>query len=182
MMFLSSLWFDKVLNLDFAWLIVLLEKFLFFHSTKISESGDGERVLPLFLFEGYLKLKVLELGFLSADISNHTFRWEFNVLNGVVFAIIDVNLNIVKTDIGTLSNFIIALEVSLKVIFWGTYSDFSWVFEYKGVLSADIEEERGSLKGSVVKLGLYVCVDESWDAGELHLKTIIARPIHNLTY
>lgn len=62
-------------------------------------------------------------------------------MNREVLAVVNVNLNVVEADVGALSNFIVALEVSLKVIFRGTYSDFRGIFEDEGVLGADIEKE-----------------------------------------
>lgn len=178
----SSFGFDKAVDFNLAGLIVLFEELLFFHSAKISESSNSQRVLTLFLLERDLKLKVLEFSFLGADIRDDAFGWQFDALNREVLAVVNVNLNVVEADIGALSNFIVALEVSLKVIFRGTYSDFRGIFEDEGVLGADIEKEWCSLERCIVELSLYMSVDEGWNAWELHLKTIIARPIHNLTY
>ena len=73
MMLKSSFGFDKAVDFNLAGLIVLFEELLFFHSAKISESSNSQRVLTLFLLERDLKLKVLEFSFLGADIRDDAF-------------------------------------------------------------------------------------------------------------
>ena len=168
---------DEVGYLDLRLLIVLLEKVLTLHPPQIAIGGDGQRELSLLLIQGDLKLEVFQLGILAAHVCDYVLGGEVDRLDRIPFAVVEVNFYIVQTDVGSLLNFIVALEVSLQVIFRSTHSDLGGVFQHQGVLGTDIEEERGSLEGSAVEVGLDMGVNEGGDARELHLKQIIARLI-----